>query len=159
MRPKRSHWAWGTEDRFPDEDARRLLAQHVAMLLGTSEPTLRPLPSIEDASVPEPRVAPPANLLHIAQWNREERIRHTYGRSYRDLVRGFRGDFTPAPDWVATPETEEDIASLLAWCSQQGVAAIPFGGGTSVVSGIEADVGPRFSGAVSIDMGLSLIHI
>jgi len=32
-------------------------------------------------------------------------------------------------------------------------AIIPFGGGTSVVGGIEADIGDGFSGAVSLDLG------
>ncbi|MDQ6811473.1 MAG: FAD-binding oxidoreductase, partial [Actinomycetota bacterium] len=36
--------------------------------------------------------------------------------------------------------------------SNEKVAAIPYGGGTSVVGGVRAEVGPGFNGAVSIDL-------
>src|SRR5690606_25140450 len=75
------------------------------------------------------------------------------GKSYRDLARGFAGDFAAAPDLVATPASEEDIERTLAWCERAGVAAIPYGGGTSVVGGVEADVGDGFAGALSLDLG------
>ena len=42
---------------------------------------------------------------------------------------------------------------MLEWCSAEGVAAIPYGGGTSVVGGVTPDVGDRYNGAVSIDLG------
>jgi alkyldihydroxyacetonephosphate synthase len=80
-------------------------------------------------------------------------VRHTYGKSYRDVLRGFRGDFTPAPDLVAMPQGEEDIAAVLDWAGSAKVAVIPFGGGTSVVGGVEADVDDRYRGVVSLDLG------
>jgi alkyldihydroxyacetonephosphate synthase len=44
------------------------------------------------------------------------------------------------------------VARLLDWCASAGAAAIPFGGGTSVVGGVEPRTGPEYAGAVSIDM-------
>jgi alkyldihydroxyacetonephosphate synthase len=41
---------------------------------------------------------------------------------------------------VARPTTEDEIASLLAWASEETVAVVPFGGGTSVVGGVEPDL-------------------
>jgi alkyldihydroxyacetonephosphate synthase len=82
----------------------------------------------------------------------EARVRHTYGKSYRDVIRGFRGDFAAAPDLVATPGSEADIAAVLDWAGDAGVAVIPFGGGTSVVGGVEADVGDPYRGVVSLDL-------
>ena len=42
---------------------------------------------------------------------------------------------------------------MLSWCADAGAAAIPYGGGTSVVGGIEPRLGDRYSGAVTIDLG------
>ena len=42
----------------------------------------------------------------------------------------------PARTSSPTPQTELDIVSLLDWCGAHGIAAIPFGGGSSVVGGV-----------------------
>lgn len=66
------------------------------------------------------------------------RILHAYGKSYRDLIRLRRGDISNPPDAVVFPATEEQIARVLHYCAQNDIVVIPFGGGTSVVGGIEA---------------------
>jgi len=147
-----SFWGWGYESKLPGEDMRRGLALHVARLFGTAEPALRPLPRIEDVQLPAPRIAIPAELAPFSSAAPRDRIVHTYGKSYRDQVRGFAGDFAAAPDFACYPEREEDIALVLAWASRGSVAVIPFGGGTSVVSGTEGDVGERYEGVLSLDM-------
>ena len=43
--------------------------------------------------------------------------------------------------------------NLLAFVESEGLAAVPYGGGSSVVGGIECDPGDTFSGVVSIDLG------
>jgi alkyldihydroxyacetonephosphate synthase len=67
-------------------------------------------------------------------------------------VRAFRGRFDHAPDVVAFPRDEAEVEAVLGWCSAAGAAAIPFGGGTSVVGGVEAAVGDGYEGAVAIDL-------
>src|SRR5262245_41012529 len=99
MTRARSFWGWGYEGRFPADAAREALAARVGAVLGV-EPTLTPLPSVESATVPEPRFTPPVELRGIGTTDKRERAAHTYGRGYRDLVRGFSGDFASAPDWV-----------------------------------------------------------
>ncbi|HJK89092.1 MAG TPA: FAD-binding oxidoreductase, partial [Polyangiaceae bacterium LLY-WYZ-15_(1-7)] len=79
---------------------------------------------------------PPASLGFCTDAP-EARIRHTYGRAYRDIVRGFYGDFRAAPDLVATPSSEDEVRAALEWASDEGVIVVPYGGGTSVVGGIE----------------------
>jgi alkyldihydroxyacetonephosphate synthase len=59
------------------------------------------------------------------------------------VVRNLHGDLLHVPDLVARPRTEADLVDLLDWCTRDGVAAIPYGGGSSVVGGIE----PRFDDA------------
>ena len=77
---------------------------------------------------------------------------HSLGKAYRDVVRGFRGEFTNPPDLVAYPESAEDVDIVLNYCADEGAAAIPYGGGTSVVGGIEPRMREQYPGVVSIDL-------
>ncbi|HEX7243945.1 MAG TPA: FAD-binding oxidoreductase [Solirubrobacterales bacterium] len=79
-----------------------------------------------------------------------ERVLHSLGKAYRDVVRGFRGEFPNPPDLVAYPKDESEIETVLEWCEAEGAAVVPFGGGTSVVGGVEARVGDR--PVVSLDL-------
>lgn len=159
----KSFWGWGYAEKFPDSETRRELANRLETELGFPPLTLREPPSIESCNLPASTVQPPENLAAFCRTDREARIRHTYGKAYPDLVRGFRGEFAEAPDIVAQPETEQQIAELLSWASAENVAVIPFGGGTSVVGGVEPDFtgsGPisetqgrgTYRGAVSLSM-------
>ena len=67
-------------------------------------------------------------------------------------MRAFHRDFANAPDLVALPKSEADIEAVLDWASGAKVAVIPFGGGSSVVGGVEPVVGDGYAGAVSLDM-------
>ncbi len=68
------------------------------------------------------------------------------------MVRGFRGEFPNPPDLVAYPKSPEDVETVLDYCADERAAAIPYGGGTSVVGGVEPRLGEGYRGAVSIDM-------
>src|SRR5579859_6966400 len=116
---ERSHWGWGYEGKLPDEDARRALGMQVAAALGGEPLVPRPLPRIEDVTLRAPRISPPVDMSTTAH---ADRVRHTYGKSYRDIMRALRGDFATAPDAVAYPASEADVASLLAWCASENVA-------------------------------------
>ncbi len=145
----RSLWGWGWADRFPDDDARRGLAARAGAILGIAPPALRAPPTLETIRIPEPALAPPPALAPFCSAARLDRAMHTHGKSYRDLVRAFTGDFAGAPDFVAYPRDEADVGAVLAFCVAEHVAVVPFGGGTSVVGGIER---PRaFRAAVSLE--------
>jgi alkyldihydroxyacetonephosphate synthase len=81
-----------------------------------------------------------------------ERANHTYGKAERDLIRARRAEFPSPPDLVAFPQTEEDVSAILEWCSDERIAAIPYGGGSSVVGGTEPQVDESYRGTVSIDL-------
>jgi len=151
MPQTRSYWGWGYEDKFPGDDARVALANRLAVVFG-SAPSLLPMPSLASVALPEPRYAPPVELRGIGTTDPHARALHTYGRGYRDLVRGFHGDFAAAPDWVFHPTEEEHITALLRFCEKESVAFVPFGGGTSVVGGTEHSAGGRFRGTASVDL-------
>ena len=77
---------------------------------------------------------------------------HTYGKSFPDAVRAFAREFERAPDVVARPQSEDDVAAVLEWAADAGAAVIPFGGGSSVVGGVEPAVGDGFAGTISLDL-------
>ena len=79
------------------------------------------------------------------------RIEHAGGKSYPDLVRRRAGDAVAAPDAVIYPATHQEVAALLRTCAEAEVAVVPFGGGTSVVGGVEPERG-RFGALVAIDL-------
>jgi len=70
-----------------------------------------------------------------------ERAFHALGRSYPDLIRLRRGDVAMAPDAVVYPGSTEEVLAVLRTCAEAGVAVVPFGGGSSVVGGVEGDPG------------------
>ncbi len=152
MSRRRSFWAWGWEDEQVDPKLLAGLEPALAALLGARELTRPPAPTLDGIRMPEPRFALDAALPNVFSRDRHQRAAHTYGKSYRDLVRGLAGDFSRAPDYVAFPRSEAELVTLLDWCAAQRVAAIPYGGGSSVCAGVEADVPAGFAGALSIDM-------
>ena len=127
---------WGFEGAQPGADE---VAQ-LAGLLQTQFPgaSIAPEPPVDVATVrlPEPRLAVPDTLAACCAIDVPTRCLHALGRSYPDALRAQRGAFEPAPDVVATPRDAAEVAAVLEWCEQAGAAAIPFGGGTSVVGGV-----------------------
>ncbi|MFP4599905.1 MAG: FAD-binding oxidoreductase [Persicimonas sp.] len=152
MARQRSFWGWGWADKFPDDEGRKNLGAQVSGMLGFEELELLDPPSLDDVELRSPRIEAPAALADICKTDKRERATHTYGKAYRDLVRGFRADFAEPPDLVAYPETEGHVRALLDWASDEDVAVVPFGGGTSVVGGVESDVEGDYRGVVSLDM-------
>jgi alkyldihydroxyacetonephosphate synthase len=142
---RRKHWGWGFEDQQPTPAELRqtaaALAAHLAPALGDVVLGEVESPVALDAlELAPPRVAPPAPVADICASDPHARTTHALGKSYTDVIRGFRGRFEHPPDFVARPRCEEDVERLLEWCSAERVAAIPYGGGTSVVGGVTPDI-------------------
>lgn len=150
---KRSFWGWGDEGRGLDADQRDAIKAMIGARLGVSSLVELTPPALDAIRLPAPRFTPPGSLSDIVTLDRRERAAHTYGKAFRDVVRGLSGDFSAAPDAVALPRDEAEIAQILAFCGERDLAAIPFGGGSSVVGGVEARLeAGRWKGAVSIDL-------
>ncbi|HMJ02607.1 MAG TPA: FAD-binding oxidoreductase [Conexibacter sp.] len=153
-RRARNHWGWGWADEQPSHDEVRAAAGGFAQHLGfgSADEVERPVP-LEAIELPASRLPPPPGALaEVCTSDRDERVRHAYGRAYRDVVRGFRGRIDQAPDVVARPRDEAEVEQVLAWAAAVGAAVIPFGGGTSVVGGVEARVGDRYAGVVTLSL-------
>ena len=93
--------------------------------------------ALEDVRLPDPRPLPDSLSGVETRDDRETRVRHAAGRSYPDLVRLRSGDGSGAPDAVVYPGSEQEVDLVLKACMVAGVAVVPFGGGTSVVGGVE----------------------
>jgi alkyldihydroxyacetonephosphate synthase len=146
------HWGWGYEDQRLSPEAQLQSAQLAADHLGLQLTELEQPVELAQLALPGPRVAPPPALAEICESDEHARASHALGKSYLDVVNGFRGRFEHPPDLVARPREEAEVERLLEWCAGEGVAVIPFGGGTSVVGGVTPEVPSSFNGAVSLDL-------
>jgi alkyldihydroxyacetonephosphate synthase len=148
----RSWWGWGWEESALAGEELEALARTAAGLTG-STPELHDPPEVGALTLRAPRVQAPASLAAICSAERRDRAAHSHGKAFRDVARNLLGQVDNPPDLVARPRDEADVLSLLEWCSGAGIAAVPYGGGSSVVGGIEPAVGDAYPGVVSIDLG------
>ena len=150
----RSWWGWGwAQEAVPTAEV-RALAPMVAEQLGAEVEPRGPV-AVDDLDLRAPRVAPPAALAPLCSTGTEDRAGHAYGKSFRDVVRAFHGDVPEPPDVVARPGDESELAAVLDWCGSEGIAAVPYGAGSSVVGGVETggDWAAGYRGVVSVDLG------
>ncbi|MGI9507940.1 MAG: FAD-binding oxidoreductase [Geminicoccaceae bacterium] len=144
-------WGWGYEgDGLDESEATKLTTfyqDRFNVEFGDGSP-----PTVEDIDLAPPRLSPPKTLSAICTVEPRNRLLHTYGKSYPDSVKVFSRDFEHAPDLVARPTCEEDVQAVLDWADEARAAVIPFGGGSSVVGGVEPKVGDGFKGTISLDL-------
>lgn len=143
----RSWWGWGWEELALSDTECIGVA---AMIPGLASAPL-PAPRVTDVDLPAPRVAPPGSLAHLVSDTPPDRAGHAQGKAYRDVIRALHGRVDAPPDLVAHPATEQDVVDVLHWAASHDVAVVPYGGGSSVVGGVECD-GAGHAGVVSLDL-------
>ena len=147
----RKWWGWGDPDkRAPlGEGARAMLRSE----LGEAEPDERV--AIEEVAIPAPRQLPAALGEAVDAPSvltaHDQRVRRAAGSSYPDLVRLRHGELGRAPDAVVMPGSAEQVGAVLDACAREGVAVVPYGGGTSVVGGVDPEPGSH-GAVISLDM-------
>ncbi len=147
------HFGWGREGdgmtrEEEDAELRRLRRRFAVERLEEI-----PAPRLQDVRLGAPRLAPPAALAPICSTERYDRAVHAYGKAYPDYLRALAGDFAAAPDVVAYPRDDAEVAAVLDWAGGERAAVTPFGGGSSVVGGLEPRIdGARHKAAVTIDL-------
>jgi alkyldihydroxyacetonephosphate synthase len=148
---RRKHWGWGYEDEAVDLAGLAGAMPFVAERLGFAAQEPEEAIPLEAAALPDPGplpAAPPAGVPWLT--DDHARATHAWGKSYLDVVRAMRGRFDHAPSAVARPADEHQVAAVLEWATDHGVAVVPFGGGTSVCGGVT----PMLDGpVVSLDLG------
>ena len=143
----RSWWGWGWEDQaLSDAECREL----GGLIPGLPADPL-PRPRVADLDLRPARVDVPAALAEVLTTDPHERAAHALGQAYRDVIRALHHQVDAPPDLVARPTTEADVVAILDWATGADVAVVPFGGGSSVVGGVECDGGDQ-AGVVSLDL-------
>ncbi|MBU8832540.1 FAD-binding oxidoreductase [Mycolicibacterium goodii] len=79
------------------------------------------------------------------------RLLHAGGKSTLDLLRRNGDGIQDAPDAILLPGDEDEVGAILRYCTEHRIAVVPFGGGTSVVGGLDPLRG-GFSAVVSLDL-------
>ncbi|HKH50400.1 MAG TPA: FAD-binding protein, partial [Mycobacterium sp.] len=79
------------------------------------------------------------------------RLLRAGGKSTLDLLRRKDSGVQDAPDAVLLPGCEDEVAEILQFCADHSIAIVPFGGGTSVVGGVDPIRGD-FKAVVSLDL-------
>ncbi|HEY2719351.1 MAG TPA: FAD-binding oxidoreductase [Solirubrobacteraceae bacterium] len=139
--PRMRWWGWGDPAHPPGlpPHALSFLAETVGL---PARP--RPPVALENVQLETPTLG--ASTLdalgaivgseHVRD-DHSERVLHAAGKGYPDLVRMREGKPAGAPDAVVLPSDAEQLMALLQLCANSSLAVVPFGGGTSVVGGVE----------------------
>jgi alkyldihydroxyacetonephosphate synthase len=122
------------------------------------QPTPRPAVTEDAITLPESKLEAEGHSAlaaavggeHVST-ERQVRLVHAGGKSYSDLVRLRSGDGSRAPDAVVFPGSHEEVMAVLRACADRGIAVVTFGGGTSVVGGVDNERGAN-AAVISLDL-------
>ena len=144
-------WGWGDPDRRLDLPPAAVAALREELGVHADD-AVEHVP-LEQVSLPEARPVPDAVRSAAGEVldGPEDRLRRAAGRSYPDLVRLRTGRLELAPDAVLRPPDDAAVEAVLGASADAGVAVVPYGGGTSVVGGLDA-VSDSHAAVVSLDL-------
>ncbi|MBW7469561.1 FAD-binding oxidoreductase [Marinobacter sp. M216] len=149
---KRRYWGWGNQASpvpTPMVDAFTTFLEQYSGICAS--PPLE-LPDTQAIELPEPRFVLPAAFAEWLTSDKEIRLHHCFGKSFRDSWRATHLQFDNPPDYVAFPGTDGQLAELFRFAKQEGIHVIPYGGGSSVVGGIEPPPRDQSNGVISVNM-------
>ena len=151
-------WGWGHEDVTFDDSTKPELWPYLKRELGVDEIRWEKPVAFEDVTLPEQKKNE-AFLAAIQAGlgdgqvvdDKNSRLVHAAGKSFRDLWLMRHGQVQFAPDCVVYPDTEEDVALVVRAAHEHGVVLVPFGGGSNIAGClVPSDRGGRM--VVSLDM-------
>ncbi|KQP69678.1 flavoprotein [Microbacterium sp. Leaf288] len=136
-RPRGEWDAWGSEPARLPTAAKAIVA---TLLPGKAHPVARrTAPVLTPSLLPDGDLAALAGVVGADAATRDDAVRmmHLGGKSTPDLLRRRLDDLQAAPDAVVSPADHSEVAAVLRVCGERGIAVVPFGGGTSVVGGVD----------------------
>src|SRR5574341_822763 len=139
---RRNWWGWGYEDEKLDQLSVARVQAMLQASLGVKFDQLSP-PRLEEIQLRPSRFQLPPHLSRLCIDATYDRVSHSYGKSYRDVLRGIKGQFDNPPDFVSYPRQESEIVQLMAFCEREQIALVPYGGGSSAVGGVEPTTSSR----------------
>ncbi|WP_004470696.1 FAD-binding oxidoreductase [Leptospira santarosai] len=152
--------AWGAYDQdFFRVGQMQEILSFLSDELHISEIRKTPPTALEEITLPKSFFTP-AQIRELSKISgtkhfsteRRERIFHSAGRSYYDVLRLSFNTLKNFVDGVVYPSRESEIFKILEYCSKNNIAVIPYGGGSSVVGGLEVVKGKGQKSALSLDM-------
>jgi alkyldihydroxyacetonephosphate synthase len=144
---------WGYPGSAFDVSDKPALWDYIRAKMGVSRD--RPTPPVDPKTIviPRSRLEPAvATALREAlgaenfATDDEARLLHSFGKSYRDLLRARRGEIGRLPDAVAFPGSHAQVEQVIAVARTHRLKVVPFGGGTNIVGGVEPS--PAWAGGV-----------
>jgi alkyldihydroxyacetonephosphate synthase len=157
-RTKISWNGWGWAAHRDDVAANEAAWTWLAAELGMPSLLATPARALDDIVIAPSRLDP-SERAQFARMLGEDRVRddhferafHARGRSYHDLLHLRAGNLSTAPDAILYPRGTEEVLSVLSFASDNRIAVVPYGGGTSVVGSVTATA-ENFKAVVSLDM-------
>ncbi len=146
-------WGWGLEGKSYGLKNNPEVLSFLKNKLGIDCSLEKPVRiNIEDIDIPEIAL-PTEKIQELKEITRilssdYSRLIHSFGKSYKDLIRLRKGQIGNITDLVAVPKNEKELEELLKYAYENNIKIIPFGGGTSVVSGIE----PLYKGTITLSL-------
>ena len=137
------HFGWGREGEGLTPVEEKAALDRYCRLFGVAEFDEAMPPPLAAIELPPPRLVPPAPLAACCSDAAYDRVAHTYGKSFSDYARGLQGDYRAAPDIVAYPRDEAEVAAILDWAGGAGAARLAL---CSATTAMHEDGGDDTSG-------------
>ena len=149
MTPGRSWWGWGNTAEQATDTEVNFLVDRSAVLLPDHDFTDHRPPdpaSLEACRSPGSR---PPRLAALCSTSRPTGPRTPTARRTATWCASCTATSPRRPTWSRARAREPDVVAVLDWAARAAIAVIPYGGGSSVVGGVE----PRSTGpAVTLDL-------
>lgn len=149
---EKKFWGWGYNQNPIHPEFLKMTTQLLQAQLKVKVFEKTEAPQIEQLQLRKTRFVLPSHLKAFCTDNAYERAFHSFGRAFRDVWRALHRQFDNPPDYVAFPENENQIANLYEFAVVHKIALVPFGGGSSVVGGVEPTTNSKYNGVISVDL-------
>lgn len=133
-------WGWGAEEkRYGLKENKKVLSYLECIL----DLELKEYPKVDLKDIKLPLATVPEYIFKRldsfteTSTKKYDKLTHCMGKGYKDLVRIRKGEIMYAPEIVVYPKTVEEVEKILSFAKENRFKVVPFGGGTSVVGGVE----------------------